>query len=58
MAEYALSWWRNDFWAEKLHKPVGRGVSPYRTVDFEAQKKVADHINALNPDIDAKVEKV
>lgn len=46
---YALSWCRSEWAAEKLGKPVGRAVSPYRSSDYKSVKQVADYINSICP---------
>lgn len=56
MAMYALSWQRPAWAAEKLGKPVGRAVSPYRSSDYKSVKETADHINSLCPQMDCDVQ--
>lgn len=55
-AVYALSWNRSAYWAELLHKPPGRAVSPYRSSDYKRVEEVATHINSLAPQMGCKVE--
>ena len=53
---FALSWYRNDYWADKLHKPVGRAVSEYHSPSYEKVEQTAAHINSICPDMNCEVE--
>ena len=56
MAMYALSWNRSEYWAEKLHKPMGRAVSDYHSHKQAEVEQTARHINSLHPELDCGVE--
>lgn len=55
-ASFALSWIRSPYWAYKLNKPPGKGVSPYRSADYDQVEKTARHINELAPEMQCQVE--
>lgn len=56
MPEFALSWNRPRWAAEKLNKPYGRGVSAYHTTKYDDVESTAHHINELDPDMECQVE--
>jgi hypothetical protein len=56
MPSFALSWNRPKWAAERLGKPYGRGISPYRTTAYDDVEKVAAHINSMNPEMECQVE--
>ena len=55
-ASFRLTWYRPPYWAEKLGKPPGYTESPYPSLDYDEVKKVAEHINSLDPIIQADVK--
>lgn len=56
MPEFALSWNRSAYWAAKLGKPLGRGVSEYHSRRYDEVEKTAAHINSIDPRMDCAVE--
>jgi hypothetical protein len=54
--QYALSWIRSAYWAERMHKPPGRVTSTYRSSSYKNVEETAAHINSLNPKMACKVE--
>lgn len=55
-AEFALSWDRPSYWAQRLNKPTGRAVSDYRSRKYEDVEVAAVHINQLDPEMACAVE--
>jgi hypothetical protein len=55
-ASFALSWIRSDYWADKLDKPPGKAVSPYRSADYDQVENTAKHINEMAPEMCCQVE--
>lgn len=55
-AQFALSWIRPDWVAQRMGKLPGRTVSRYRTSVYEDVEVVARHINSMNPDMMCTVE--
>jgi hypothetical protein len=55
MIEYAITFWREKHWADKLSKPVGWATSPNRTSRKADAQKTVDAINAHKPVFPAHV---
>jgi hypothetical protein len=53
---YALSWHRPEWAAQRLGKPVGRAVSPYKSADYKSVKETADYINSMCPQMSCDVQ--
>lgn len=55
-ASFALSWYRTPYWAARLGKPPGRVISNYPSTKYDDVAVTAEHINALDPEMDCGIE--
>jgi hypothetical protein len=54
-ASFVLSWVRPQWYADLTGKPSGRIISDYPSLDYDAVKATAEHINSIDPSLDCEV---